>query len=390
MTRPWTNKSGQLSFIENILLVPSSVFSFALNEEEEKDATTTDDVQNALCLNRKGWASSLVLQLLFEMSDDPNLAPRVGSLFSQGLSTYPEILLCSIVRFSTSKDTASHNLGLRIKKEIIRELIDLIFMPCSKVRNSLSAVQRLWVISQNDTLKFSIEAWRLSNTKENKIRFQILGHIIRILSNASPKTFQAKVLYGSGDYNFSIAVAFFMADHNALDLPLYLDDQVKKVELPFIMGLVAFIAHNVQHTSLEKGQSLISASNLIASLTYLLRGLDPKVLNKKIPTESGFDTNITIGESVKALLNQCYKMYPQLSDRLSAPSPTPNSSQKDDIEKDANMYFQQIYKGEIEIDDIIDMLKRFKTSGNSRENDIFACMIHNLFDEYRFFSKYPA
>lgn len=389
MTRPWANKSGQLSFIENILLVPSSVFSFALNEEEEKDAATTDDVQNALCLNRKGWASSLVLQLLFEMSDDPNLAPRVGSLFSQGLSTYPEILLCSIVRFSTSKDTASHNLGLRIKKEIIRELIDLIFMPCSKVRNSLSAVQRLWVISQNDTLKFSIEAWRLSNTKENKIRFQILGHIIRILSNASPKTFQAKVLYGSGDYNFSIAVAFFMADHNALDLPLYLDDQVKKVELPFIMGLVAFIAHNVQHTSLEKGQSLISASNLIASLTYLLRGLDPKVLNKKIPTDSGFDTNITIGESVKALLNQCYKMYPQLSDRLSAPSPTPNSSQKDDIEKDANMYFQQIYKGEIEIDDIIDMLKRFKTSGNSRENDIFACMIHNLFDEYRFFSKYP-
>eukprot|EP00957_Ditylum_brightwellii_P009568 721466-Ditylum_brightwellii.AAC.1 len=35
------------------------------------------------------------------------------------------------------------------------------------------------------------------------------------------------------------------------------------------------------------------------------------------------------------------------------------------------------------------MLKRFKISGNARENDIFACMIHNLFDEYRFFSKYP-
>lgn len=389
MTRPWTNKSGQLSFIENILLVPSSVFSFSLNEEEEKDAATTDDVQNALCLNRKGWASSSVLNLLFEMSDDPNLAPRVGALFRQGLSTYPEILLCSIVRLSTSRDAASINSGLRIKKEIIRELIALIFMPFSKVRNSLSAIQRLWVISENDTLKFSVEAWRLSSSKDPKIRLQILGHIIRNISNVSPKTFQAKVLYGSGDYEFSIAAAFFMADHNALDLPLYLDDQVKKVELPFIMGLVAFIAHNVQHTSAEKGQSLMSASNLIACLTYL-RGLDPKVLNKKIPSGSGMDTNITIGESVKALLNQCFKMYPQLSDRLSAPSPTPNSSaQKDEIEEAANMYFQQIYKGEKEIDEIIEMLKRFKTSGNSRENDIFACMIHNLFDEYRFFSKYP-
>ena len=35
------------------------------------------------------------------------------------------------------------------------------------------------------------------------------------------------------------------------------------------------------------------------------------------------------------------------------------------------------------------MLKKFKASGSQRENDIFACMITNLFDEYRFFSKYP-
>jgi CCR4-NOT transcription complex subunit 1 len=35
------------------------------------------------------------------------------------------------------------------------------------------------------------------------------------------------------------------------------------------------------------------------------------------------------------------------------------------------------------------MLKRFKTSGNGKENEIFACMVHNLFVEYRFFAKYP-
>jgi len=35
------------------------------------------------------------------------------------------------------------------------------------------------------------------------------------------------------------------------------------------------------------------------------------------------------------------------------------------------------------------MLKRFKSSPNQREQEIFACMIHNLFDEYRFFHKYP-
>lgn len=35
------------------------------------------------------------------------------------------------------------------------------------------------------------------------------------------------------------------------------------------------------------------------------------------------------------------------------------------------------------------MLRRFKNSPNTHEREIFSCMIHNLFDEYRFFHKYP-
>ena len=35
------------------------------------------------------------------------------------------------------------------------------------------------------------------------------------------------------------------------------------------------------------------------------------------------------------------------------------------------------------------MLARFRASRDARERDVFGCMVHNLFDEYRFFSKYP-
>lgn len=35
------------------------------------------------------------------------------------------------------------------------------------------------------------------------------------------------------------------------------------------------------------------------------------------------------------------------------------------------------------------MLQRFKSSSDTREQEIFACMVHNLFDEYRFFHNYP-
>lgn len=67
----------------------------------------------------------------------------------------------------------------------------------------------------------------------------------------------------------------------------------------------------------------------------------------------------------------------------------PQASFLDDIEEEANGYFQRIYKSDISIQDSIQILKRFKSSNETREQEVFRCMIHNLFDEYRFFHKYP-
>ena len=66
-----------------------------------------------------------------------------------------------------------------------------------------------------------------------------------------------------------------------------------------------------------------------------------------------------------------------------------SAAMKEDIEEQANAYFQKIYTSQQSIGDVIEMLKRFKNSGINREQDIFSCMIHNLFDEYRYFHKYP-
>jgi hypothetical protein len=59
----------------------------------------------------------------------------------------------------------------------------------------------------------------------------------------------------------------------------------------------------------------------------------------------------------------------------------------DDIEAEANGYFQKIYTQHLSLSDAIAMLQQFKSSEVKRERDVFACMVHNLFDEYRFFHK---
>ena len=100
-----------------------------------------------------------------------------------------------------------------------------------------------------------------------------------------------------------------------------------------------------------------------------------------------------VGDRIKTLVDTCLSTHPSLNSVILR-KPTNNvpgspSHSSEDIEEMANSYFQKIYTSEQSIEDVVEMLKNFKTSGKTKENEIFACMIHNLFDEYRFFSKYP-
>ena len=65
-----------------------------------------------------------------------------------------------------------------------------------------------------------------------------------------------------------------------------------------------------------------------------------------------------------------------------------NQRDIDEVEKESDVYFQKIYSNEIALPDAVQLFKRLKGSAIQRENEIFRCMVHNLFDEYRFFHKY--
>lgn len=60
-----------------------------------------------------------------------------------------------------------------------------------------------------------------------------------------------------------------------------------------------------------------------------------------------------------------------------------------DIEKDMQNYLQKMYSGDLQIKDIIDILKNLQKSDIPRDQDIFACMIHAIIAESTFFKDYP-
>ena len=51
--------------------------------------------------------------------------------------------------------------------------------------------------------------------------------------------------------------------------------------------------------------------------------------------------------------------------------------------------YKRMYSAELEVRDIIEALREYKTSSEPAKQDLFACMIHGLFDEYVCFNEYP-
>lgn len=59
------------------------------------------------------------------------------------------------------------------------------------------------------------------------------------------------------------------------------------------------------------------------------------------------------------------------------------------VEKEADIYFGNLYKGDMPTDTAIDVLRKLKSSESDHERHVFNCTLHTLFDEYRFFKRYP-
>ncbi|GKY99341.1 hypothetical protein MPSEU_000889100 [Mayamaea pseudoterrestris] len=423
-TSTWMMGEGQLSVLECIAATPSNLFVVPLNDEEMNDAAVAPPAGDNSAPNVQFWASFQVLQRLLYLSDNPALYRRVRDLFVKCLLSCPEVLLCSLVRFQLSAANAAAqgepgsdvivNSGLQIKAELMRELIPLFFRPNGqhRVQNGPAALCRLYAISPSTVTAACFEAWRHTAGDPPHVRYAGIMHIINIARLLpSPTDAVASLLNGNKDAEFSIAVAFVMADNDYLQLKPWLNEKFlsKNTVGAFAVAIVAFLRKNYMTAGPRVGGSgtdgnskpFVSIENIAISLQLLLV-LDPGLLNQNVSGLGTMSYGATLGENIKSLIEACVARFPSLRGVLAVQNRgignvgtgvgttgmgMPPAS--DDVEEMATAYFQKIYTSEQSIGEVVEMLKRFKSSGNTKENEIFACMVHNLFDEYRFFSKYP-
>uniref|UniRef100_A0A8C5A759 CCR4-NOT transcription complex subunit 1 n=1 Tax=Gadus morhua TaxID=8049 RepID=A0A8C5A759_GADMO len=121
------------------------------------------------------------------------------------------------------------------------------------------------------------------------------------------------------------------------------------------------------------------------------------------PLGSGIGSSIGSGLGMPAVTSDPFGTRKMSTPGLNPPTfqqtdlsqvwPEANQHFSKEIDDEANSYFQRIYNHPphptMSVDEVLEMLQRFKDSTIKREREVFNCMLRNLFEEYRFFPQYP-
>lgn len=122
--------------------------------------------------------------------------------------------------------------------------------------------------------------------------------------------------------------------------------------------------------------------------------LQPKTVHAMLQILEDFYPKSPVHELIM-LQRTCIIAYPRLinygegyDDIIDANSKSGNALP---IQANARMeeHYKTMYGNETQVKDIVDTLNRYKHSRDSLEQDVFACMIHGLFEEYTHYVDYP-
>ncbi|KAJ5888089.1 transcriptional regulator family: CCR4-Not complex component N.t1.c1 [Penicillium taxi] len=100
-------------------------------------------------------------------------------------------------------------------------------------------------------------------------------------------------------------------------------------------------------------------------------------------------------ENLTPLQRICIQTYPRLinygdkfDDIIDANGHNGNAL-PDAVDKQMQELFGKMYHEELSLREMLELMRQYKSSQNPEEQDLFACMVHGLIDEYHCYHEYP-
>ncbi|KAI0306727.1 Not1-domain-containing protein [Multifurca ochricompacta] len=363
----WRNSLYQLRLLDALLSLPGDTFNFVTLPGRR--IVTMDDVASAsptikaLAANVQGstWNSLDLFEVLVRLADSDHAEVRgfVREMLDKAVRISAELVHMGLLE-------APQTEWNEIRSEYSQKLLAMFL---AGHPNHQLVFMRIWQI-RPAYLTNAFAAFY----KESPL------NITRILDVAQ----DLKILDALLDvkpFDFALDVAALASRREYLNLDKWLADNVASHGAEFLHAVIEFL-----DAKMDSEKATRISDPVVESRTMTLNPLTITIFLRVLRNNS----NIMRPSDVDYCLevrNACLQIHPRLMNLTPGLDSEPGFSVVNYTpEIELEMYDEQIT-----IDDVIAMLQRYKNSTNSRDHEIFSCMLHFLFDEYKFFQTwYPS
>lgn len=352
----WNNIEGQLSFLRFAVSAAKEVFTFEHSKRKMKPLEAIQGGKSPTGTLNCAWLSYDLMDILCKLGDTSHEA-TVMAILENGMKNCPEILILNVASFS--KDWG------QTQKKIVLALLPTFILPHP---NSHLVLSMLTMYCRNliiDTMTTMFEN-DVSNTSRILDVCQELKYLPDVLDHIP--------------FDFAAELASLASRREYLNLEKWLKDKISSDGISFVKSIIKYL--NMKLT-LQKNQGGGGGGGSTASSSGTVTlSVETLVLYFRVLLMNSSVFSGEISEDIKLVQAKAVDLYPQLQGISDKTEQSEVFAR--DIEQEANAYFQKIYSEQTKLEDVISMLKRYKTSTEQREQEVFACMVHNLFDEYRY------
>ncbi|KAD3069237.1 hypothetical protein R6Q59_016720 [Mikania micrantha] len=353
----WKNIEGQLSFLKYAVSVPPEVFMFAHCKRQlaNADALIIQKFQSGLA--NQAWLCLDLLEVLCQLAER-GLAKSVRSLLEYPLKHCPEVLLFGMAHVNTPYNLLQHEVSLAVVPEILKD------------PSVGSILLHIWHVNRPFLLRALSDA--LNMDSENITRVLDLCQELKIIS---PVLDMVPLFLG-------IRLAALASRKELIDLEKWLSSNLSIYRDIFFEECLQFLKE-VEFGAQEASNRLHNSGNIWSSYMETT-----PVFSKVLQAHTDLLSSNQLAKEIEKLNLKFTNSSSRMRNNGGSDSSMPEVY-ADDIETEANSYFHQMFSAQLTVDAMIQMLARFKESPERREQSIFECMIANLFEEYKFFNKYP-
>lgn len=351
----WTHATSQLSFLRQATAAPPEIFSWAHAEPRQEPLDGLHGGKSPTGTPNMSWMALDLYTTLASLAQSGH-APAVRSILESPLKACPEIFLLGAA-------TVKGGWG-PLQTELIDALVATYVSPHP---NSSIVLQRLWSLNSEIILRAmsALHSKDLSTVSRSLDVCQELKALTEVLDGTSPP--------------FCLELAALAFRREYLNLEKWLNEQFQARGVPFMQASVSFIDAKLREdVPTEQGGSTTPRLNIsVGTLAVFLRSL---------ATAAGEIHTDTL-QQLKLVQAVAVQAHPELAAVISEAAVM--EAFPPDVEEEANSTFQRMYGDELTVEQVVTLLHEYKNGMEARQQDVYACMVHNLFDEFRFFFKYP-